>query len=49
MGQPENTNRDYCIYHTAHGDYTFSDQWVQKLADEVMDEKKFQQLKAFKL
>lgn len=49
IGSPENTNRDYCIYHVAHGDYTFSDQWVQKLADEVADDDKFQDLKAFKL
>jgi hypothetical protein len=47
--QPENTNRDYCIYHTAHGDYTFSDQWVQKLAEECGDEQRLQELKAFKL
>ncbi|MBE1526852.1 hypothetical protein GGC65_001308 [Sphingopyxis sp. OAS728] len=47
--QPENTNRDYCIYHAAHGDYTFSDQWVQKLAEECGDEQRLQELKAFKL
>ena len=47
--QPENTNRDYCIYHTAHGDYAFSDQWVQMLAAMVVDEQKFQDLKAFTL
>ena len=23
--QPENTNKDFCIYHPAHGDYTYSD------------------------
>lgn len=47
--QPENTNRDYCIYHATHGDYTFSDQWLQLLEAEVGDDQKFEILKAFKL
>jgi len=47
--QPENTNRDYCIFHAAHGDYTFSDQWVQKLVDVCGDAQQFQELKSFKL
>nr|WP_211371475.1 DUF3644 domain-containing protein [Altericroceibacterium indicum] len=47
--QPENTNRDFCIYHAAHDDYTFSDQWVQYLVSQVNDEKKFQELTSFKL
>lgn len=47
--QPENTNRDYCVFHAAHGDYTFSDQWVQKLVDECRSEQNFEQLKAFRL
>lgn len=47
--QPENTKRDYCIYHAAHGDYTFSDQWVNLLEAEVNDDEKFAALKAVKL
>lgn len=47
--QPENTNRDYCIYHATHGDYTFSDQWLLLLEAEVRDDQKFETLKAFKL
>lgn len=47
--QPENTNRDYCIYHATHGDYTFSDQWLLLLEAEVADDQKFEILKAFKL
>lgn len=47
--QPENTNRDYCIYHAAHGDYTFSDQWVQLLAATCRDEAALKELKAFNL
>ena len=30
---PENTNRDYCIYHQAHQDYTYSDAWVEFLVN----------------
>jgi len=33
--QPENTNKDYCIYHAAHGDYTYSDKWVEFLIAEL--------------
>lgn len=39
--QPENTNREYCIYHPAHGDYTYSEKWIDRLVDEVGDEAKF--------
>jgi hypothetical protein len=47
--QPENTNKDYCIFHVAHNDYTFSDQWVQFLESEVNDPQKCAALKAFKI
>ena len=47
--QPENTNRDFCIYHATHNVYTFSDQWVQHLESEVKDDSKFAALKTFKL
>lgn len=32
---PEKTNRDYCIYHVAHGDYTYNDKWIDKLVVET--------------
>ena len=38
--QPENTNKDYCIYHSAHGDYTYSDAWVDHLVEQVNDDEK---------
>jgi hypothetical protein len=28
---PEKTNRDYCIYHPAHRDYTYNDKWIDLL------------------
>ena len=33
--QPENTDKDFCIYHQAHKDYTYSDKWVKHLIDAV--------------
>lgn len=47
--QPENTNRDFCVYHAAHGDYTFSDQWVQKLIGVWNDPQQQADLKAYHL
>ena len=32
---PERTNRDYCIYHAAHKDYTYNDKWVDFLVSEL--------------
>lgn len=47
--QLENTKRDFCVYHAAHKDFTYSDQWVEHLIAEVNDEQKFADLKAFKI
>lgn len=47
--QPENTNKDYCIYHPAHRDYTYSDKWVRFLVDNVADDQKFAAMKAVRL
>jgi len=33
---PEKTNRDYCIYHPAHRDYTYNDKWVELLVGELV-------------
>jgi hypothetical protein len=35
--KPHETNRDYCMYHAAHGDYTYSDKWVEFLVDKASD------------
>ena len=39
--QPENTKKDYCIYHAAHGDYTYSEKWVELLVEEIAAGNKF--------
>jgi len=35
VAQPENTNREYCLYHAAHKDYTYSNKWVELLIAEL--------------
>ena len=47
--QRENTIKEYCIFHPAHNDYTYSDKWIDRLVDEVTDDQKFAQIKAVKL
>ncbi|HSZ74118.1 MAG TPA: DUF3644 domain-containing protein [Rhizomicrobium sp.] len=47
--QPGNTNREYCIYHAVHRDYTYSDKWVQFLAATIVDDAEFAKIKAVKL
>lgn len=47
--QPENTNKDYCIYHPAHRDYTYSDKWVEFLVGVVSTEEGFNELKDYRL
>ena len=47
--QPSNTQRDHCIYHAAHRDYTYSDKWVAHLVELVGDDQQFAELKDFKI
>lgn len=44
--QPDQTDKRYCIYHRAHRDYTYSDEWVARLVEEVSDPLRFAQIKA---
>jgi hypothetical protein len=47
--QPENTDKDYCFYHPAHADYTYSEKWVQRLVEEAGDEQRCAAIKAVKI
>lgn len=38
VGNPAVTHTDYCYYHPAHGDYTYSEKWVDLLVDELKKE-----------
>lgn len=46
--QPKNTNKDYCIYHVAHGDYTYSNNWVDHLVERAKDAEGLAAIKAVK-
>jgi hypothetical protein len=39
--QSDETNKDYCIYHPAHGDYTYNEKWVDFLVAEIADDEKW--------
>jgi len=44
--QPQQTNREFCIYHPAHSDYTYSEKWVTFLCEKVALEDEFKRIKA---
>ncbi|MER8372340.1 hypothetical protein [Mesorhizobium sp. M1406] len=46
---PENTNKEYCLYHAAHGDYTYAQAWVDKLAGDIGDPVKLAAIRAVKV
>lgn len=45
---PQDTTRAFCIYHTAHRDYTYSNRWIDHLVSELTDETKWAELKRYK-
>lgn len=47
--QPQNTRSEFCVYHQAHGDYTYSDNWVDFVAKFISDDQNFTELTAYKL
>jgi hypothetical protein len=47
--QPANTNKDYCIYHAAHRDYTYSQKWVDFLIGVVSTEEGMNKIRSFNL
>ena len=44
--QPENTDKDYCIYHSAYYSYTYSNKWVDYLVQTVKNKEEFKKLQA---
>jgi hypothetical protein len=46
---PENTKKEYCIYHQAHKDYTYSQRWVDFLVEEVARKESFDKIKSMKV
>jgi hypothetical protein len=47
--QPNQTNKDFCIYHPAHGDYTYSEKWVEHLVSEIADDAKWEAVKRIRV
>jgi hypothetical protein len=46
---PAMCNKKFCTYHPAHGDYTYSQDWVEKLVAAVQDDDELAAIKATKL
>jgi hypothetical protein len=47
--QPENTNKEYCVFNKAHGDYTYSQSWIDFLCKKVSDADEYGRLVAYKI
>lgn len=45
---PASTDKDYCIYHFAHGDYTYSQAWVDFLIECVNAPEELAKIKSFR-
>jgi hypothetical protein len=41
---PQKTDPRYCVYDDVHEDYLYTDAWVNKLAEELVDSAKFQEI-----
>ncbi len=41
-------NKEFCIYHKTHGDYTYSEAWVDFIVDKISDDKEYAALKTTK-
>lgn len=44
-----NTQKDFCIYHSAHKDYTYSEKWLELLCQTVSDKEELKKIKAIKI
>ena len=47
--QPQNTTKDFCIYHSAHSDYTYSEKWVAFLCEKVASDDEFNKIRAVRV
>lgn len=41
----DQVNKDYCIFHKAHGDYTYNEKWIEFVVGKIADDKEFEELK----
>lgn len=42
--KPETTDSKYCVYDAAHKDYLYTDAWVHKLSNDLVDAQYFQKV-----
>jgi hypothetical protein len=49
VAKPDATNKDYCIYHAAHNDYTYSEKWVEFLVQHISTDKGYTDICSVKL
>ncbi len=47
--QKNKVNNKFCIYHKAHGDYTYSEEWIDFVVAKISDDKEYEDLKTTKL
>lgn len=47
--QPSNTKQEFCVYHTAHNDYTYSQAWLDYLVEQLSSKETWEKIKAVKL
>ncbi len=45
----DSTKIEYCIYHAAHRDYTYSEKWVDYLVGFISTENGFEEIKSFRV
>ncbi|WP_366658262.1 DUF3644 domain-containing protein [Fodinicurvata sp. EGI_FJ10296] len=43
--EKSNTDKRYCIFHKAHGDYTYNDAWVSLVVEKISSEEEYNALK----
>ncbi|MEE9453293.1 MAG: DUF3644 domain-containing protein [Paracoccaceae bacterium] len=46
--QPDNTKKEWCIFHPAHNDYTYSEKWINFVVGYIANNDNFEELKRFK-
>lgn len=46
---PKKTNLEFCVYHSARKDYTYSQKWVDFLVDKICEPEELKKIKTYKL
>lgn len=44
LQDPGNTNKNWCLYHKAHKDYTYSEDWIQFIIKEISTDKGYNKI-----